>query len=360
MKIIIIFILSLFFIQSSTFGKDENFLSFSEMTIDQCPGEAGSWIELYNSNNTSLAFEKFSIVCNNKVIFSTENIKKHPAFFPAYCFVIIKYVKEVEHDIFPDFRENIITYYVKEKDKIKLDATPIFRKNIESQWIKNRSPGYCALFKESKQTKENLYDYVCWGRGIFLAKYPDIFKNKISLWANEKGIWNNSEYLEGVYVGISPAPGDQYIFTEKAGIARINFKNHLRDSWQVIGDFPIDYNKRTLFSPRKANLLYPLIITLPRNGANIDKNEIEHFAVQIDPRLLILHNKLEIRYQISKDPYFQKIIFDKKADSAPIIPKKLLQSARYYARVKIEMKEYQTNWSSTITFTYDLQKNNAD
>jgi hypothetical protein len=289
------------------------------------------------------------------VIFSTEKIKKNPPFFPGYCFVVIKYVKKVEHEIFPDFKRNIITYYVKAKEKIKLDASFIFRKNIESQWIKNRSPGYCALFKKAKQTKENLIDYVSWGKRDFLAKYPSIFKNNAPIWAKEKGIWNN---LDGVYIGISPAPGDQYIFIKQAGIARINFRNNLCDSWQVIGDFPIDFKERTLFSPGEANLLYPLIITSPHNGTSIEKKEKEHLAVQIDPRLLVLDEKIEIRYQISKDPYFKDIIFDKKMDTVPVIPNELLQSGRYYARAKIAIKKYQTNWSSIITFTYNLIKNN--
>ena len=358
----IILILGLFFINSIAWStnKDEKFLSFSEMTVDKCPGEEGSWIELYNPTEEKLPFKDFSIVCNNKEIFSSKNFKGNLKFLPPYCFIVIKFVKKVNRNKYPNgislsLYKRQVTYYVKALENIKLDPTPMFKLfdgTFKKYWRKNRCPGYCALFVNSKQTKENLYDYVTWGSIIYYPPYPEIFKNKIASWAEEKNI----KFFGDLGIGIDTLFGGYYA-EGKAGIARIGFKDHSNLSWKVIGDYTtFDGYEKTLFSPGKANPLQDSIIISPGNGENVNADEIKYFRFSIDSRLTHLENNIKVRYQLAKDPYFEKIVFDGENKTAPKILKKILAPGTYYMRAKIDMKKYQTNWSPTVVFKYNLEE----
>lgn len=341
MVIVLIFVLYLPTVHAK--GK----LLFSEMTVDICPGEEKSWIELYNSSDTPLFNPSFLIECNGKIIFDSQKIKKLPV-IPGKCIILIKFCKSTrEKKGYVDIRSNSGEILSSSKIEIHYKQQGISK---TQGYITSRMPvpGYCALFM-NKISKTNLIDYVAWGEYRFIKKFQEILNSQTSKWAKEKKIWNIYDFKGGIYIGIAPTPGGNIIINSFTGIGRINFINKKsRIEWAA--EFKCGTNN--LLSPGKPNIIYPLSLIKPKNGSTYSKNELIFCDSRIDPRMIDL-KKVKVKYQISNDPYFKEIIYEK--NNNPVCKLKInLPSGRYYIRAKINTKHYQTQWSDVKTILYGI------
>lgn len=359
LMILIVLICELCLLKKIEANETKSQLVFSELTVDKCPGDNGSWIELYNKGKENINVEGFIIICNNKKIFTFPNI-----IIPSKYLFLIKFTKNTKKEIQKDtFERLIICSSPNKKNRIKADYNLIdhspFQREIRTNSELKRSPGYCVLFKKNI-SKKNLLDYVAWG-GKYLKIYPNnVINKKHFIWAQEKGIW---EKFRGVFIGIEGGPGNDPWPQNDAVIARMNFSKNkqINNCWQVICpnlskmiSYPVIDQEIT---PGKPNQWFiPSLSGALAWGKN-DEITINESRFTIDHRRFDLgREENEIfELQIAKDPYFEEIIYNKKTKLPTIIDKQLLQSGYYYARTRVKMKKCQTNWSPTIIFSYDIK-----
>lgn len=320
-------------------------LVFSEMTVDIPPGDDGSWIELYNRSDKAVKADGYTIFCNDKEVFSfpAKNLVVQPK-----GLVVIRFDKNIKNSEIDPFDLRVI----KAKtfpEKVKIDPKKIKRKGKIGKIhpiIKQRSPGYCALFKNKEAIKENFIDYVVWGRPKYVKMFlGEEISKEYSDWANQKEIWNG---YGGIPVGIDPLVGDSF-YPEKSAIQRKLFldQSKQRDCWTTE---PL--NETT---PGKGNL-WPTL-SLPSFGAELylgDKLKISVFDYGYDDRLfyIVKRDKIKVRLQIARDPHFEEIIYNKLIPPKTIINDYDFKAGTYFARVRIDMDEVTTDWSPVTSFKY--------
>jgi hypothetical protein len=342
-------------------------LVFSELTMDKTPGDDGSWVELYNRGEGSVNAEGVVIVCNNRKIFTFPK-----ALIPSKYFVLIKFAKDADGSVQHDPLERVIRCFVKSQanrvkaDYRKIDKSP-FILEVCSESEKERVPGYCALF-DKRIGKDNMMDYVAWGKGYYLKKFSDSIINKKHFqWALDKKIWQKgfSHEFKGIFIGIEGGPGNDPWPKDNAVIARMNFsKNeHINNCWQVVCPHLNEGNPDPVadqkITPGKPNQWFIPSVNVAEDWKN-DKAAIVIYENRftIDHRRFDLakEEKVFFRVQIAKDPYFEEIIYDKKTELPAAIDKKLLDPAHcYFVRARVEMKKCQTDWSPMASFTYELK-----
>lgn len=358
---IILLTLELFFAYNSyseDSQEEKNDIVFSEMTIDSPPGDDGSWIELYNRGESPVKLGGYTIVCNNKNVL----------IFPESQYLILnpkrlaivrfdKNAKEITGD--PINSSDIIAPVY--SAIVKMDPKIAPKKNTyarhKNPYILQRSPGYCAIFKNGGVCKDNLIDYVFWGEGECLDSYKSVLTGEHSLWAKEKRFWNESG---GIEIGIDPHPTEVSYDHAYMAIQRKQFSQNteLNDTWldESLSDA----------TPGEGNLWNPLfpIFTSSSHLFLGEKLKVNAFGYAYDKRLYGFlktngsnnRGEIKIRIQIAKDPHFEEIIYNKLIPPEKEIADYDFTPGTYYARVRIDMDKVCTDWSKALRFTYDKKE----
>ena len=361
LQIFVVLVIWIFFstiTYSEEVSDNMNDVVFSEMTIDTPPGDAGSWVELYNRGEKAVKLGGYIIVCNNQIVLTfPEN--KYFVLNPRRLTVVRfdKNAKEITGDPI-NSSDIIVPAY---SAIVKADPDIAHRKGIfvrhKNQYILQRSPGYCALFKDGGVSKENLIDYVFWGEGEMAKYYKNILGEEHNIWAKEKGIWNG---FGGVVIGIDPSDAGPCYSHAYMAIQRKIFtkKTELCDTWQ---DEPLkdaSPGEGNIFLPLSTDFIFGSCLTLG------EKLKIDAFGYGYDPRLYEFlkangsndEEKIKIRLQIAKDPHFEEIIYNKLIPPEKEIDDYDFTLGTYYARVRIDMDKVCTDWSKALSFTYDKKE----
>lgn len=347
-----IFIILAFSISLSLYSaentNEKSSLVFSEMTIDAPPGDDGSWIELYNRSEKVIKIDGYTIVCNNKKVFA----------FPAKNLTIG--AKEIL----------LIRFNKKNKDlnlsqyNLKLAHAPVYHEIVKTDvskikkkgaWakrvpvVKERSPGYCALFATPELSKNNIVDYVSWGRSKFIQKYSTPKSINFLNWAIEKKLQKSKN---GIQIGIDPLPGDP-LFAENISINRKLFAHVNKPLWSA--------NEVSYATPGKGNYWNQTLL-LWLNGGIRSFGEKLKVSTFYDKRInkIIEFKKLKTRLQIAKDPHFEEIIYNKLIPPKTTIDDYDFKAGTYFARVRIDTDKVNTNWSPAATFQYVDTEENKD
>lgn len=330
----------------SSYSKDNSSfnskLVFSEMTIDSPPGDDNSWIELYNKSDVRIKLDGYTIVCNNQKVFTfpSNNYYAYPK-----AIIIINFSNLVKTIHIDQYEKEKITVPIC-SNQVKTDPSKILRKSGIAKIckiIKQRSPGYCALFKSQKLNKANMIDYIQWGRDNYLCLFPYKISKTHYTWAKELGIW---ESFDGIAIGIDPFAGDVCCTIDYIALQRKLFtvSENKKRTWRI------ETLKES--TPGKGNLWFPpnslfLVSTDYRLGANLKINAWEYndFRLRIKTR--------KIRLQVAKDPHFEGIIYDKLIAPKATIKDYDFKIGIYFARIRIESDNIFTNWSKPSSFSYE-------
>lgn len=343
-------VILLFSLLGQAYSSEISPIEFSELTVDAPPGDNGSWVELYNTSDKKEELDGYTIVCNNKKVFT----------FPATNLIIqprgiilIKFNKKergysfLEHVFFAS--PNALQ--VKTNPDIIGKEGAIAKKD---KYIKQRSPGYCALFKSSEINSNNLVDYVLWGREEFLNKYPNEISKTQNNWAQKHKIWQS---FEGIKIGIDPPIAGLCYFNENIILKRKLLSKTIERQkyWSV------EYLRNA--TPGTGNLwssnLFPFLAGDIYNVG--EKLRISAFRFYKDKRIFLMlkGKKIMIKLQIAKDPHFEEIIYNKLVPPKTTIEDYDFKAGTYFARVRIDMDEVSTDWSPVSSFRYK-KKNDKD
>ena len=224
---IILLALELFFAYNSyseVMQGNENDVVFSEMTIDTPPGDDGAWIELYNRGDKPVKLGGYTIVCNNQNVFTFLD-NKYFVLNPKNLLLIRfdKNAKEIT-DGPPEIRAPAHSTIVK-TDPLKYNRKG--KLYSKSSHIQQRSPGYCALFKNVGISRENLIDYVFWG-DEFIEHYKSVLSEEHNQWAKDKKLW---DCFGGLNIGMDPPISGECWDRDYLAIQRKLFNRIKEDSW---------------------------------------------------------------------------------------------------------------------------------
>ncbi|MBN1225323.1 MAG: lamin tail domain-containing protein [Candidatus Aminicenantes bacterium] len=338
---------SVFSIENNT-GSSE--IVFSEMTIDSPPGDDGSWVELYNRSDKEIRLVGYTIVCNDKLVFSFSN---DDLIINPKELVLVSFIKN-ENKV--SAIRDIFLIHIKAPvypETVKTSPILIPKKSGMAErcpFIKQRSPGYCALFKDTDLVKHNLVDYVFWGRSDFAKNYDSLSK-KYNQWAKDISLWPG---FGGIAIGIDPFPGDAAYPGTNIVLQRKLFTQLDRiECWEV--------KMLAESTPGNGNLWmrpYPLSSheffvgnKFKISGLNYFDHRFFHFMKGEDIR---------IRLQIAKDPHFEEIIYNKLIPPTTTIEDYEFKLGTYFARVRIDTDKVSTDWSPVSSFRYVEKEKNEN
>jgi|WetSurMetagenome_2_1015567.scaffolds.fasta_scaffold75834_1 hypothetical protein len=304
-------------------------LMISELTVDNPPGAPGSWVELYNPTNTSIAAKETTVVCNGTPVFSMPELA-----IPPKAIVLVRFGQVPEKAPKPEAA-------LRDKNVATIVVAPVFPAGkVKSP--ADRKPGYCALFRSKDLSAAAMLDFLCWGD----ADKQEGIDASHRKWAEERNLWSPKGYV--IPTGIVPRTG-VLIPPVPAVFGRILFLKGTEGSWSwlVYGE--------DFATPGAGNQILPPNLCWPTDGDIIEWGQ--PFAVSWACQGIgsVKADVLPARLQVALDPHFETVLIDRKIPSDTVPLKGIdLDPGRYYARVKVETGSTNTAWSNTVFFRYHL------
>jgi len=320
-------------------------LVLSELTVDTPPGTEDSWVELHNRGDETVSAGGTTIVCNGRAVFTFPRDVR----LPALSFALVRFSRGEKTS--QDREEGVsspgcATFLAPCTDEVV----------VPGEGQRNKSPGYCALFRSRELNKTGLVDYVRWGRSSLR-----VVSETHRAWADELGLWptdRDEGIYTGVYSGAGPLPPLEPVIVQRL-VFSTDFDGP--DGW-------CSGSLRTA-SPGRGNPWPCPEQIFPRWGGSMIDEESEYniglvwsgpcslSSRAVRHRLGLPEGPLPDdllmgRLQEATDPNFEEIVFD---DRIPIgfHFEGRIKHGRYFGRLRWEVEQVSSDWSDTMYFSYE-------